>query len=152
MNNETAATDSIPSPAQLFCDWRLEVYNCKFSGLWITEVSLNLASYAILFITGSFIFFYRYKHMWKGLFVDHAHGIRPLPVDNLLFFSTLSCFFKGLHSLLMLSNAYSRYWQREFMQEIGWTMLCYGGILYLIGKFYFYLKNIDLKKRMISYI
>ena len=133
MNNETAANTS-PTPEKVYCDWRIDVYNCEMSELWVAQVTISLITYAILSISGTFIFCYRYKYMWKGLFVDHGHGIRPLPVDNLLFFWTLASYFRSLHSLLMLTKAYTKFWQKEFMQEIGWTMLCFGGILYLVGK------------------
>jgi hypothetical protein len=136
MDNNTLAANA-QDPPKVYCDWRLEIYDCELSQMWILQVSISLITFVILSITGTFIFGYRYKYMWKGLFVDHGNGIRPLPVDNLLFFWTISCYLKALHEILMLTRAYSRYWQKEFMHEIGWTALCYGGILYLIGKFYF---------------
>src|SRR6266542_291469 len=110
------------------------------SELWVIQVTISVITYGLLAITGSLIFGYRFKYMWKGLFVDHQdNGIRPLPVDNLLLFWTLACYFRGLHAFLMLIKAYSYYRQMELMQEIGWTFLCYGAILYLVGKYcYFY--------------
>ncbi|CAG8566086.1 10305_t:CDS:2 [Diversispora eburnea] len=119
-----------------FCDWRIELYNCEMSQLWVIEVIISLVSYVILSITGTFVFWYRYKYMWQGLFVDHGNGIRPLPVDCLLFFWTIGCYFRGLHSLLMLLNAYTAYWQREMLQESGWTIICYGAICYIVGIIY----------------
>ncbi|GBB99728.1 hypothetical protein RclHR1_03610004 [Rhizophagus clarus] len=136
MNNDTIANATAAPIAATYCDWRIEIYHCVLSELWMAQVTVAVITYLSLAISGTFIFCYRYKHMWKGLFVDHGHGIRPLPVDNLLFFWTIACYLRGLHSLLMVTNAYTRFWQMEFMQEIGWTMLCYGGILYLIGIIY----------------
>ncbi|CAI2183757.1 4181_t:CDS:2 [Funneliformis geosporum] len=103
------------------CDWRIELYDCEMSELWVAQVIVSVVTY---------------KYMWHGLFVDQGNGIRPLPVDNLLFFWTIACFLRGLHGLFMLCQVYTRYWQKEFMQEIGWTMFCFGGILYLVGIIY----------------
>ncbi|CAG8529116.1 2688_t:CDS:2, partial [Racocetra persica] len=71
-----------------------------------------------------------------GLFVDHGNGIRPLPVDCLLFFWTIAAFLRGTHSLCMLTNAYTKYWQKETFQELGFTVLCYGAVCYNIGIIY----------------
>ncbi|CAG8564512.1 3117_t:CDS:2 [Acaulospora morrowiae] len=119
-----------------FCDWRVELYGCVMSELWVTEVTISLVSYALLSFSGTFVFLYRYKYMWQGLFVDHGNGIRPLPVDCLLFFWTIGCYFRTLHSLFMLLNVYTHYWQREMMQESGWTILCYGAVCYIVGIIY----------------
>ncbi|CAG8496570.1 83_t:CDS:2 [Funneliformis caledonium] len=119
-----------------YCDWRIELYDCPMSELWVAQVTIAAVTYILLAISGTFTFGYRFKYNWHGLFVDHGNGIRPLPVDSLLFFWTIACYLRGLHSLFMLLQVYTRYWQREFMQEIGWTMFCFGGILYLVGIIY----------------
>ncbi|CAH1756973.1 22101_t:CDS:2 [Entrophospora sp. SA101] len=119
-----------------FCDWRIEIYNCVMSDMFRMEAMTSLITYGILAITGSFIFGYRYKHMWKGLFINHCGGIRPLPVDSLLFFWTIACYLRALHSLLMILDVYTTYLQKETVQEIGWTVLCYGAVTYIIGIIY----------------
>ncbi|CAG8597182.1 1699_t:CDS:2 [Ambispora gerdemannii] len=62
-----------------YCDWRIEIHNCHSSQLWIAEVIFSTMTYGILTISGGFIFWYRFRYMWQGLFVDHGTGIRPLP-------------------------------------------------------------------------
>ncbi|KAF0468308.1 AAA domain-containing protein [Gigaspora margarita] len=119
-----------------FCDWRVEIYGCDGSNIFVIEVIISLISYALLSISGTLIFYYRYRYMWQGLFVDHGNGIRPLPVDCLLFFWTIASYIRALHSLLMLTNSYTSYLQRESIQELGFTVLCYGAVCYIIGIIY----------------
>nr|CAG8606731.1 13685_t:CDS:2 [Entrophospora candida] len=119
-----------------FCDWRIEIYGCFMSDMFSMEAITSLITYAILAIIGTATFIYRYKYTWKGLFINHYGGLRPLPVDNLLFFWTIACYLRGLHSLLMLLDVYTSYLQKEAVQEIGWTVLCYGAVTYIIGIIY----------------
>ncbi|CAG8437472.1 4413_t:CDS:2 [Ambispora gerdemannii] len=127
------STETTPN----YCDWRIEIYNCENSTFWIMEVYFSLISFALLAFSGTFIFGYRYRYMWQGLFVDHGGvGIRPLPVDCLLLFFTLAAYLRALHCLFMIIDIYTAYWQREFVQEIAWTFLSYGAVTYLVGIIY----------------
>ncbi|CAG8591431.1 14153_t:CDS:2 [Ambispora leptoticha] len=62
-----------------YCDWRVEIYDCHNSQLWLAEVIFSTITYGLLAISGGFIFWCRFKYVWQGLFVDHGGGIRPLP-------------------------------------------------------------------------
>ncbi|CAG8597879.1 12104_t:CDS:2 [Ambispora leptoticha] len=125
------------STAPRYCDWRIEIYNCENSAFWTIEVYFSLVSFTLLAFSGTFIFFYRYRYMWQGLFVDHAGiGIRPLPVDCLLLFFTIAGYLRAIHCLCLILDVYTAYWQREFVQEIAWTFLSYGAVTYLVGIIY----------------
>ncbi|CAG8568606.1 9650_t:CDS:2 [Paraglomus brasilianum] len=132
-DNATAGT---PPAIPKFCDWRIEIRDCILTEIWVTEVSISLVTNAILAFTSAIFFYYRRRYMWQGLFVDQSSGIRPLPVDCLLLFWGISTVLRALYALLLLFDAFSAYWQRELLQELGWTFLCFGAACYLIGIIY----------------
>ncbi|CAG8575097.1 6080_t:CDS:2 [Ambispora gerdemannii] len=120
-----------------YCDWRVEIYNCHHTQLWVAEIIFSTISYGILAISGAFIFYCRVRYMWQGLFVDHGGtGIRPLPVDCLLLFFMIAAFVRAIHSAFLLGDVYTAYWQRELGEEFAWTILSYGAVTYLIGIIY----------------
>ncbi|KAG9306463.1 hypothetical protein G9A89_003573 [Geosiphon pyriformis] len=131
------ATETVISTILKHCDWRIEIYNCQNSGFWTTEVVFSLVTFGMLTLSGLFIFAYRFRYMWQGLFVEHGGvGIRPLPVDCLLLFFTIAALLRTGHCVFLLLDLYTMFWQRELGQELAATFLSFGSVTYLVGIIY----------------
>lgn len=136
-----AGVDAQLLSSDMFCDWPRTTDNCKASDVFKTLLVASSVCHLTAGILGVWLMAYRNKGLnfkiVTGLFMYVGDGLRPKPMDCIIFFTTVASFVKLPGNLLNVLNVLPQNMAlRIAVEEVYWVFVSFAFTAYFIGLLY----------------
>jgi hypothetical protein len=116
------------------CYWILSVYDCEHELIHQVIMYISLFAHLIPIALGSYLIWFRWKHLWPTLMAESARGrIIRLPVDALLLSFVFVCITRWLHTFLLVLNVIPTFAGRELFNDFSYWGGLWAVTVFLAG-------------------
>ncbi|KAG0243756.1 hypothetical protein BGX31_010225 [Mortierella sp. GBA43] len=127
-------------PDQL-CDWTRTATNCRDSDFTKAMLVVSSAVHLIVALYGVWLLSYRNRGFNKGmvteLFSKIGSGVRPKPMDCIIFFTSIACLVKVAANLPLVFGALQGLtWLRVAIEQLYWVLIAFAFSAYFVGLLY----------------
>ncbi|KAF9903934.1 hypothetical protein BX616_001481 [Lobosporangium transversale] len=125
----------------LLCDWTRTAANCRDAEFIRYMLWASCAMHIAVGFFGVWLLIYRNRGFNRkivtDLFLPVGTGIRPKPMDCLIFFMTISCPVKVAGNLLLIFDVLQdAYWLRIAVEQLYWVFIAIAFSAYFVGLLY----------------
>ncbi|KAG0305078.1 hypothetical protein BGZ98_004635 [Dissophora globulifera] len=136
----TISRDNISSN-QILCDWIRSASDCRDADFIRYLLIVSSAMHGIVFLFGFWLLTYRNRGLngkiVTELFTKVGSGIRPKPMDCIVFFTGIASLVKvGVNIPLILDIWKHMLWLRIAIEQIYWIIVAIGFSSYFVGLLY----------------
>ncbi|GJJ74634.1 hypothetical protein EMPS_06992 [Entomortierella parvispora] len=147
----TAQNPSTPEPTynpedpysnpNLLCDWTRTASNCRDADFVKWMLVASSIAHFLVGLYGVWLLAYRNRGFNKKivteLFIKVGTGLRPKPMDCIIFFTTIACFVKVAANLPLVFHALPHMmWLRVAIEQIYWIFVAFAFSSYFVGLLY----------------
>ncbi|KAG0348170.1 hypothetical protein BG004_005826 [Podila humilis] len=127
--------------ATLLCDWIRSAADCRDGDFIRSLLIASSALHLFVFLFGFWLLVYRNrglnKKIFTELFVHVGTGIRPKPMDCIIFFTGIASLVKVFVNIpLILDVLKDKLWLRIAIEQLYWIFVAVGFSSYFVGLLY----------------
>ncbi|KAG0362231.1 hypothetical protein BG005_006370 [Podila minutissima] len=128
-------------PTKLLCEWTREAVHCKDSEFTTWMLVASSAAHFIVALYGIWLLQYRNRgfnsKIVTDLYTKVGTGLRPKPMDCIIFFTSLACFVKVAANLpLVFGKLENMMWLRVAIEQLYWVLVAIAFSSYFVGLLY----------------
>ncbi|KAF9958947.1 hypothetical protein BGZ70_009044 [Mortierella alpina] len=128
-------------PAQALCDWTRTAADCRDAEFVKKMLITSSAIHGLVGLYGIWLLYYRNRGFNRKivteLFTSTGSGIRPKPMDCILFFVSIACFVKiGANMPLLFDVLRDTWWIRIAIEQTYWVFVSFAFASYKVGLLY----------------
>ncbi|KAG0301914.1 hypothetical protein BGZ98_007949 [Dissophora globulifera] len=125
----------------LLCDWTRTAVDCRDSDFTKVMLVVSSAAHLLVALYGLWLLSYRNRgfnsRIVTELFIKIGTGVRPKPMDCIIFFTSVSCVVKVTSNLTMVFGALqSSLWLRIALEQLYWLFVAFAFSSYFVGLLY----------------
>ncbi|KAG0263511.1 hypothetical protein BG011_008682 [Mortierella polycephala] len=125
----------------LLCDWIRSAADCRDAEFVRILLITSSIMHALTFLFGLWLLLYRHggfsRKIVSELFVRVGMGIRPKPMDCIVFFTGIACFVKVFANLQLIFDLFKdKLWLRIVIEQTYWVFVAIGFSSYFVGLLY----------------
>ncbi|CAO3565406.1 unnamed protein product [Mortierella alpina] len=128
-------------PAQALCDWTRTAADCRDADFVKKMLITSSAIHGFVGLYGIWLLCYRNRGFNRKivteLFTSTGSGIKPKPMDCILFFVSIACFVKiGANMPLLFDVLRDSWWIRIAIEQTYWVFVSFAFASYKVGLLY----------------
>ncbi|KAF9934381.1 hypothetical protein BGZ67_003862 [Mortierella alpina] len=125
----------------LLCDWIRSASDCRDAGFIRSLLIASSVMHGLVFLFGFWLLTYRNRglnsRIVTELFVKVGTGVRPKPMDCIVFFTAIASLIKvGVNIPLILDVLKDMLWVRIAIEQTYWIFVAVGFSSYFVGLLY----------------
>ncbi|KAF9928546.1 hypothetical protein BGZ67_006891 [Mortierella alpina] len=133
--------EGTPDPSQALCDWTRTAADCRDADFVKKMLITSSAIHGFVGLYGIWLLYYRNRGFSRKivteLFTFAGSGIRPKPMDCILFFVSIACFVKiGANMPLLFDVLRDSWWIRIAIEQTYWVFVSFAFASYKVGLLY----------------
>ncbi|KAF9584135.1 hypothetical protein BGW38_007459 [Lunasporangiospora selenospora] len=150
----STASASVPTPSvdnatglvhgndeTLLCDWIRSAADCRDADFIRIIIFVSSAMHLFVGCFGLWLIIYRNRGLnskiFTELFILSGRGIKPKPMDCIVFFTGIASFFKVIVNMpLLLDVLKDMLWLRILLEQTYWVIVAIGFSTYFVGLLY----------------
>ncbi|KAF9432356.1 hypothetical protein BGZ76_010913 [Entomortierella beljakovae] len=122
------------------CEWTITSTGCRDSDFMHIMMIASTVCHFLVGCFGFWLIIYR-NHGFNSkivtnLFIPVGTGIRPKPMDCMIFFMTVSCLVRILANIPLIFDILPYTWVRIFIEQLFWVTLSLAIVTYFVGLLY----------------
>ncbi|KAF9282926.1 hypothetical protein BGZ68_005655 [Mortierella alpina] len=134
-------TEGTPETSQALCDWTRTAADCRDAEFVKKMLITSSAIHGFVGLYGIWLLCYRNRGFNRKivteLFTSAGSGIRPKPMDCIVFFVSIACFVKiGANTPLLLDVLKDSWWIRVAIEQTYWVFVSFAFASYKVGLLY----------------
>ncbi|KAF9361071.1 hypothetical protein BGX26_006159 [Mortierella sp. AD094] len=135
------STSHVDPNSALLCDWVRSASDCRDAEFISNLLIISSAMHGFVVLFGFWLLVYRNRgfnsRILTELFVTVGTGVRPKPMDCLIFFTSLASLIKiGVNLPLILDIFKDMLWLRIAIEQLYWVIVTIGFSSYFVGLLY----------------
>ncbi|KAI9235896.1 MAG: hypothetical protein BYD32DRAFT_437926 [Podila humilis] len=128
-------------PTKLLCEWPREAIHCRDSEFTKWMLVASSVAHFIVALYGIWLLQYRNRgfnsKIVTDLYTKVGTGLRPKPMDCIIFFTSLACFIKVAANLpLVFGKLENMMWLRVAIEQLYWVFVAIAFSSYFVGLLY----------------
>ncbi|KAF9573786.1 hypothetical protein EC968_008065 [Mortierella alpina] len=136
-----AVTEGTLGLSQALCDWTRTAADCRDADFVKKMLITSSAIHGFVGLYGVWLLYYRNRGFNRKivteLFTSAGSGIRPKPMDCILFFVSIACFIKiGANMPLLFDVLRDSWWIRIAIEQTYWIFVSFAFAAYKVGLLY----------------
>ncbi|KAG0210648.1 hypothetical protein BGX28_009074 [Mortierella sp. GBA30] len=150
MNNTSppSAPSQIPEhikgpidPSSLLCDWTRTASDCRDADFVRKLLITSSVIHGVVGLYGVWLAYYRNRGFSRKivteLFISVGSGIRPKPMDCIIFFVPIACFIKIIANIQLIFDLLRDNWGvRVAIEQLYWLVVSFAFAAYKVGLLY----------------
>ncbi|GJJ77651.1 hypothetical protein EMPS_10010 [Entomortierella parvispora] len=125
----------------LLCDWIRSAANCRDADFIRVLLIASSALHGFVFLFGLWLLIYRNRGLngkiVSELFIKVGTGVRPKPMDCIIFFTAIASLIKvGVNAPLIFNVWVDKLWLRIAIEQTYWIFVAIGFSSYFVGLLY----------------